>query len=145
MARYIDSSLVLSILLEEEMKNEAAAIWKEDPLRVSSFLLPAEGYIVLRRYYTTYSGRLPPDWLPKKEKKLKTLLEETALSALNDQLIEIIDVKKEIARCRTLDAVHLATAINFQEKIYPEKLTLCTFDQTMKRIAKRLGFTVLPR
>ncbi len=75
---------------------------------------------------------------------LSILLEEITLGVFDDRLIDIIVAKKELARCRTLDAVHLATAIGFRENIYPERLTLCTFDQTMKRVAKRLKFHVLP-
>jgi len=144
MARYFDSSVLLSILLEEEMKNEAAEIWKADSIRLSSILLPAESYTVLRRYYAAYKSKLPSNWLPEKEKNLRALLEEITLGVLDHRLIEIIAAKKELARCRTLDAIHLATAIGFREKIHPERLTLCTFDQTMKRVAKRLKFKVLP-
>jgi predicted nucleic acid-binding protein len=48
---------------------------------------------------------------------------------------------KELTRCRSLDAIHLATAIQFREINNNEKTYLYTFDKTMHSLAKQYRFS----
>ncbi|MBI4027956.1 MAG: hypothetical protein HY360_23430 [Verrucomicrobia bacterium] len=49
----------------------------------------------------------------------------------------------ELAQCRTLDAIHLATAFLFQQQL-DEPLRICSLDKRMREQALKLKFKVAP-
>lgn len=56
---------------------------------------------------------------------------------------ELIHLTPALADCRTLDAIHVATALHF--KPYGEDpLEVVTLDRRMKQLAVTLGFKVQP-
>jgi hypothetical protein len=78
---YFDSSVVLTILLEEDRKYEAYEYWQNSKMKVSSILLKIETIVTLK--------------------------------------------------CRTLDAVHIATALKFREINDNKDVTIYTYDRMM--------------
>ncbi len=143
MASYIDSSFLLSIILEENLSSRTINVWQNEDIRVSSILLRAECIITLRRIHFNYKNKLPETWLKEKEIELKNLLQEVTLRIFDKSILDIIEIKNELSNCRTLDAIHLATAIVFKDN-FGDKLYICSFDKNMRRISKKVGFNVLP-
>ena len=107
MASYIDSSFLLSIILEENLSSRTINVWQNEDIRVSSILLRAECIITLRRIHFNYKNKLPETWLKEKEIELKNLLQEVTLRIFDKSILDIIEIKKVLSNCRTLDAIHL--------------------------------------
>ncbi len=143
MASYIDSSFLLSIILEENLSSRTINVWQNEDIRVSSVLLRAECIITLRRVHFNYKNKLPETWLKEKEIEMKNLLQEVTLRIFDKSILDIIEIKNELSNCRTFDAIHLATAIDFKDN-FGDKLNICSFDKNMRHISKKVGFNVLP-
>ncbi len=143
MVIYIDSSFLLSIILEEENSEILKKIWKDHDYRVSSILLESECLVTLRRFYNHNKNNLENNWLVLKEKELYDLLEEVNIRILDENITEYIKLKKELSKCRTLDAIHMATVLEFKDNIEAD-IKVCTRDERMKKLASKMHFTVLP-
>jgi hypothetical protein len=51
----------------------------------------------------------------------------------------VIRSEQRLAQCRTLDAIHLGTALFLNTNNDQGGLTLCSFDQEMLKLAECLG------
>ena len=138
---YFDSSVLLAIILDEEKQEEAYNFW-QNSIRVSSILLKIETVTVLRRVYETQKHNLANDWLTKKMKILEEFLYEVNFMSVNHKIEQRIFLMKELAQCRTLDAIHIATALQFREINNNEETNLFTFDKPMRNLAKNFKFRV---
>lgn len=78
-----------------------------------------------------------------KEKELYNLLEEVNIRILDENITEYIKLKKELSKCRTLDAIHMATVLEFKDNIEAD-IKVCTRDERMKKLASKMHFIVLP-
>ena len=136
---YFDSSILLSILLDEERQKEAYKYW-QNPLRVSSILLKIETVTTLRRIFENNKRNLSSGWLTEKIKTMDEYLATVNFMAVNDRIEREIYSKKELAQCRSLDAIHIATALQFREIANNEETNLFTFDKTMLALAERYEF-----
>ena len=136
---YFDTSILLALLLEEEKQEEAFQYW-QDTIRVSSILLKTEALTGLRRIHETHKQVLGKDWLNKKIKILAEYLNEVNCMVV-DRSVELeVFNRKELALCRSLDALHLATALRFREINNNEETNFYTFNKPLNNIAKRLKF-----
>ena len=139
MPSYFDSSVLLTILLDEDRQKEAHGLW-QDKIRFSSILLKIEAIIALRRTYELNKNKLENDWLKKKTVILEEYLNEVNYMLVNDQIEREIYLRRELSQCRSLDAIHIATALQFREINDNEAINLFTFDKTMSNLAKNYGF-----
>jgi predicted nucleic acid-binding protein len=137
---YIDSSFLLAILLDEEKQGIACEYW-QNSIKVSSILLKIEAIIVLRRTHEINKNKLDGNWLGKKTKILDEYLDEVNYMIIDHNIELKIHNDRELANCRSLDAIHLATAIHFREINNNEKTHLYTFDKTMHSLAKQYRFS----
>jgi predicted nucleic acid-binding protein len=139
---YFDSSVILAILLDEKRNKEALGLWDDADIRVSSILLRLETIIVLRRTYEHNKKELPSLWLSKKMAELNEYLDEVNVRVIDDEIEKIMILKKEVGKCKTLDAIHIATAIEFSKLVPQKDFTLITFDREMANLAKSLKMTI---
>lgn len=139
---YFDSSLVLSILLNESISLEAAKIWSENRLRISSVLLEAECYIGLRRQNTKKNNTSKTS-IEKNLLFIADRLETVTLTAFDSKILPIIRAEKLLAACRSLDAIHIATAIYLRDNT-GEEIKIASFDSRLRETAIKLNFDVLP-
>jgi predicted nucleic acid-binding protein len=139
---YYDSSILLAILLDEKRKTEAKALWDEATVRVSSILLRLETITVLRRTYEHNKDKLDPTWITSKVTTLNEYLQEINIRIIDEDIERIIVLRKEISRCKTLDAIHIATALEFSKSIPSSNVYLYTFDKGMADLAKFFKFKV---
>jgi len=143
LALYIDSSFLLAILLEEEDSHKYAREWKMKRSRVASILLEAECIVTLRRVHRNLSKSLSPAWLEEREKQLFELLDEVSLRTVDRTITKSLRNQMDLSDCRSLDALHIATALELQENS-GEPIIICTLDRAMRKLSEKLGFTLLP-
>jgi predicted nucleic acid-binding protein len=137
---YFDSSVILTILLEENKKQEAYEYWQNSKIKVSSILLKIETIVTLRRTYENNKNILDSNRLIGKTKILEEYLNEVNYRIIGSKLEKEIYLKKEIAKCRTLDAIHIATALKFREINDNKDVTIYTYDKMMHELAERYKF-----
>ncbi len=142
MLYYFDSSILLAILLDEKRKEEAKELWNEATVRVSSILLELETITVLRRTYEQNKNKLDPTWITKKTSQLHEYLQEINIRIIDEDIEKVIFLRKEIAKCRTLDAIHIATAMEFRKLIPSPDFYLYTFDKNMVTLARLMKFKI---
>ena len=142
MLYYFDSSILLAILLDEKRKEEALELWNEATIRVSSILLKLETVTVLRRTYEHNKTKLEASWITKKTNELNEYLQEVNYRIIDEDIEKIVFLRKEIAKCKTLDAIHVATALDFSRLIPSSDFYLYTFDKNMADLAKLLKFKI---
>jgi predicted nucleic acid-binding protein len=136
---YFDSSVLLAILLDQKRQEEAYGYW-QNSTKVSSILLKIETIIVLRRVFENNKHNLENEWLNKKTKILDEYLNEVYYEIINAKIEREIYLKKELAQCKTLDAIHIATALQFKEINNNEDTYFYTFDKTMHSLAEYYKF-----
>jgi len=141
MIAYFDSSVLLTILLNQERYDAARYMWETSDFCLSSFLLRIESIISLRRYNERYiNDNL---WLTEKNNELNLILKEIHCKPVDSSIEQIIVQSKELAGCKSLDAIHIATALYFK-KSSRQDIVLCSFDKNMLSIAKELNFKINP-
>ena len=124
---YVDSSVVLATLLTED-RSPGAALWQDD--LVSSQLL----YYEVTNRLQAYGA---------KQDVLATasdLLARIALVALTPEVLVRAERPFPVA-VRTLDALHLATAVYLTQQ--RARLSLATYDRRMADAGRLLDLTVL--
>ena len=142
MLTYFDSSVILAILLDEKRKVEALKLWNNANIRVSSILLRLETLTVLRRTYEHNKDKLPSLWLSKKINELNEYLQEINIRIIDEDIEKIMKIKKEVAKCKTLDAIHIATAIEFSKLVNQKEFMMISFDKEMLKLAKSLKMII---
>lgn len=139
MPAYFDSNILLSILKNDTQAEQAAKLWEGHKVRVSSILLEIECLITLRRFEKQFGRKLPGDWLLSKEGSLLKAIESVTLRGIDSAIFDIIRHEPMLAQCRSLDTIHLATALYFQRNS-EEPFYFFTFDLTVAEMARRFKF-----
>ena len=140
MNSYFDSSLLLAILFDEKRFDDAWNAWNSSKVRFSSILLKIETNISLQRYYKANSHYFDGIWLNKKEKILNDLLDDVFYKPIEESFGNSIAKNKKLAGCKSLDAIHLATALYFRENAKEQNIIVCSFDKNILKLAKEFGF-----
>lgn len=136
MVAYLDSSVLLRhILLGDSGIEHVFAVGKV----ISSELLEIECKRVLHRY--RLQNDLDDDGFIEASDRLEQVLNAVSIIRLSPK------VKKRSAEAfpviiKTLDALHLSSALFFQEARQEESLIIFSYDVGMNRCAKSLGFSV---
>jgi len=141
MINYFDSSFLLTILMNEPQSEEAWAIWQSNKARVSSILLKFEANIVLRRNYRNRMNKVNNAWLTSRLQNLNNFLSDIFCVDVTETLENSIYSNYDIlSKCKSLDAIHIATALDIGEKYGRSEICICSFDKNMLRVAKEFGF-----
>ena len=140
MVGYIDSSFLLSILLEDAQYDQSFELWHSIDTRVSSRLIEIETFINIHKYKS--EKRKSKSWLIRILDLYAECLEELSLQSVDSKVIEAVYSNPALIKCRSLDASHLATALLFQ-KSHLETIKIFSYDKRMNEIAKALAFDVI--
>lgn len=136
-ATYFDTSVILAMLFAEESAGRVIKVWEESQLRVSSLLVSFECQNVSQRF----SNRLPDttrkSWRLQAESWLARTLGALSLHTINPTLLERIRAEPRLGNCRTLDAIHLGTALLYKDA--GVDLRIATNDKRMISAAAELG------
>lgn len=135
MAAYFDSSILISILVNDRHANQASQLWDQHRLRVSSILLEVECLTIMRR-----AG--PKLRQPVSGEIIQRYLESVETKEVDRSIIDSINQNPKIAGCRSLDAIHVATALLFKANS-DDPFFLITFDKRMAQAAKDVGLEIL--
>jgi len=140
MIAYFDSSVLLTILLSEKQYDKACSLWNNADFCLSSFLLRIETNISLRRSHKISVHKDNDSWLFQKMNELNGMLDDIHCKPIDSSIEQIIIKNKDLAGCKSLDAIHIATALYFKENSREQNIILYSFDRNMLVIAKRFGF-----
>jgi len=106
----------------------------------SSVLLRIETNISLRRSHKISVHKDNDSWLFQKMNELSGMLDDIHCKPIDSSIEQIIIKNKNLAGCKSLDAIHIATALYFKENSREQNITLYSFDRNMLAIAKQFGF-----
>ena len=143
MPGYYDSSFLLASLLDQPGRDKLVPLWDDEPTRVSSLLLEAECITVLRRVAASQPAADAEPFLSLRMRYLDQYLAVVSLKNHDEEVNRYLRNEPRLGLCRTLDAIHLATALLFQEQ-FDSPLTICSLDKQMREVAANLGFPVAP-
>lgn len=110
---------------------------------MTSILLEAETVTVLRR--VAKEARLKPT-APLIRARLAALDDWLGAMVVRDIDREVLDLLRStasLADCRSLDALHLATALLFRQHL-EEPIRVCALDRRMRGLAAEHGFETVP-
>jgi predicted nucleic acid-binding protein len=133
---YWDSSILLALAMEE---SHQLVDWRSHECRIGSELVRVECFRSLDRIQL--AGRSTPEKLLKARENLFALL----------AVLDVVPIHGEILRrasdpfplpVRTLDAIHLSTAIAWRDR-YEQEVVFATHDKTLGKAAAAVGFTVV--
>ena len=143
MARYYDSSLILSAVLEERDDFDVDFLWDAETNRISSALMKIECLIAIRRAGQRQNLSPEDPWRVERIDAVDRFLGAITFKQVDDTIEQTIRSESRLSRCRSLDAIHLATAQYFSRHL-DEPLHICTLDKRMREVADELGFQILP-
>jgi predicted nucleic acid-binding protein len=141
MASYFDSSLLLAIVLREPNAATCEGIWSRESRRLSSILTQAECVVTVRRAAVATGEE--PQWADERLAGVRAYVEQIETLDVSRSITDLIEREPRLAGCRTLDAVHLATALYFRPHL-DEPLYICTLARRLRAAAVKLGFEVRP-
>jgi uncharacterized protein len=133
---YIDSSVLLRIAFRSP---DPLTVWNEIDYYVSSVLLRLECARALQRLRFDHKY------------SMTQIIERRAAVALLTAEMDLVEIREDIfdlaagafaAPLKTLDAIHLATAITWREQNVSD-LAFATHDDMLARAARAAGFEVL--
>lgn len=122
---YLDSSAFVKLVVRETETAALRRFLKRWPRRASSALVRAEAVRAVRRAGAEAVART------------LTLLRRMHLVALDDEMLERAGLLDPVT-LRTLDAIHLATALSLQGDLG----VVITYDERMAEGARALGLRV---
>ena len=134
MITYIDSSLFLTLLFDEQGTLQAQMLWDSDPVLISSRLLRIEARATLAR------GKLDGRLTSQKSKIVAQLFDDLwarlTVVEISEQVAESACEIAESTRLRSLDAIHLAYAVEVSADLFGSS------DVQLCNAASDLGFAV---
>ncbi|NMC63653.1 MAG: type II toxin-antitoxin system VapC family toxin [SAR324 cluster bacterium] len=139
--RYFDTSVILSMLFSDQNAERALELWDGNFARVSSSLLSLECYVNFHKFTSLVPEKLRSGWRRSGSDWLKKVLSQFYLHEIDEEIRSKIATSEVYGRCRTLDAIHLATAGTFARET--DDFSIATFDSRMKAAAEGMGFKVV--
>ena len=140
MKLYVESSAVLAWLLEQDSGELVADSLAHAELVVASDLTLIECDRVLIR--AVVLGELDEADADDRQARLNAVATQWTLLGLGDEIMERARRPFPTEPIRTLDAIHLASAL-IGRKAIPE-LAMLSLDTRVRRAANRLGFPLVP-
>ena len=136
MVAYLYSSVLLRhILLGDSGIEHVFAVGQV----ISSELLEIECHRVLHCY--RLQNKLDDDGFIEASNRLEQVLKAVSILLLSSKIKQRATEAFPVT-VRTLDALHISSALVFQEARPEESLLIFSYDNGMNRCAKSLGFTV---
>lgn len=108
MITYVDTSVLIKLVVEEPGSEAAEQIWQQSDSVVASRLIVVEARAALAT--AERSGRITADELVESRRSLIELVENLGLIEVTASVIDLACNVAETQRLRGYDAVHLASA-----------------------------------
>jgi predicted nucleic acid-binding protein len=140
MTLYAESSAVLAWLLEQEHGERVAASLAEAEMVVASDLTVIECDRVLIRAAAMHE--LQESDAVQRQARLNAVAARWTLLTLDDEIVERARRPFPVEPVRTLDAIHVASALTARRAI-PD-IAVLSLDDRVRRAADRLGLPLVP-
>jgi predicted nucleic acid-binding protein len=137
---YAESSAVLAWLLGEETGRSVREVLQHTELVMASDLTLVECDRVLIRAVTT--GEIDEAAAADRRAHLNAAASHWHLWRVSPSIVERARLPFPAEPIRTLDAIHLASALAIRSAV--PRVELLTLDERIRRAAKQLGFQVQP-
>jgi predicted nucleic acid-binding protein len=137
---YAESSAVLAWLLGEETGRSVREVLQHTELVMASDLTLVECDRVLIRAVTT--GEIDEAAAADRRAHLNAAASHWHLWRVSPSIVERARLPFPAEPIRTLDAIHLASALAIRSAV--PQVELLTLDERIRRAAKQLGFQVQP-
>ena len=134
---YFDTSVIASMLLCDSNADKSLALWSQCQYPVSSQLLVFETTTVIQRVAQKLPRSSQEKWIKESFSWLERISAQMALHEINSQVLDHIRKQPQLGSCRSLDAIHIATAQIFHRE--SSAFILHSFDKRMLDIASLLG------
>ena len=132
MRLYIDASFLLAIIMDESDASRYAKVWDTCTDRFSSQLLWAECIVTLRRLGVH----------EERTRLAAAMLDGIGALAFNGAIVDRIERETALARCRTLDAIHVASALELND--HAGDFVLASLDARMRAVASTVSLPLYP-
>jgi predicted nucleic acid-binding protein len=132
---YLDSSVVLDRIVDEPA---SAALWREIDQTVCSVLLETECLRAIDRFRIV--GMMDEGALVRSREVLFMILASSEVVEVGRAVLDRAALPFPSV-IRTLDAIHLATALIYRETTGP--LRIATTDRALARASRAMGFEVV--
>lgn len=132
---YLDSSVILSIIFGDSYEKDAKRLFQNYKWASSRLLLFECANVLIRESQKQKSG---DKLLAESLKYFNKLTDYVNIIPIDNEVLNKVLSDKRIAQGRTLDSIHLASALIIQEN-YEERLKIATFDKKLERLALELG------
>ena len=143
MVRYFDSSFILAQLLDQAPDPNLRELWRRSSKRLASSLLGIECIIGLRRAARALGAPADERWVRTRIAALDRMFAGLNFMTVDLSIEAIVRETPALAECRTLDAIHLATALRFR-RVEEGALEIVTLDRRMGVLARKLGLVAVP-
>jgi predicted nucleic acid-binding protein len=136
---YIDASVVLRLILKDQ---PVLAEWDDLELGVASPLLRVECRRTFDRLW--HQGHLDEELLTAKQKEADVILERFIVVPLDEDVLAGASLSLPTI-LKTLDAIHLASAIHYRRAQPPDEraLVMATHDGALAAAARAMRFDVI--
>jgi predicted nucleic acid-binding protein len=142
MAIYVDTSFLLNTIYLEEGYKKHVKLLEKEQYQFSSILLEIETFRNLNYVRMNRKSDDVEKWFNKKLTYADELLSRINLKNIDKEVRDEIRKNRNICELKSLDSIHLGTAI-FLRNMISEELIFLTLDDKLKSIAKKFGFKKL--
>ena len=136
---YLDSSILLSIILNDYNSNLSKSIFKKYIWASSKLLLFECSNVIVREGQKQKS---PNKIISNSLSYLNKLVEYVNIIPMDDNVLDKFLSDKRISQGRTLDAIHIASAFHIQDN-YEGKLSFATYDKKLEKVVFEMGFPLI--
>jgi len=124
------------MLLADSHAAKALKQWELAELRLGSKLLLFECQVVIHRCVARMHTEVSTEWSKNAQEWLSRITKSLILHEIDDRVRITIEKTPKLGACRTLDAIHLGTALIFQSE--GATLEVSSFDARLNEAATNL-------
>ena len=117
------------MLFCDQNSDRALKLWSQKTERISSSLLEVECLNVINRYALRLPSKVSLEWRAQSQRWLDRTLGNLTLISINSLIRDKIRSELNLGALRTLDAIHVATALLFRQ--VELGVEIATFDTKM--------------
>ena len=138
---FVESSMLLELYLGQPRADEARAILAAPDEKVASWLLAVEIPVVLRR--ARAAGKLDAETLETILARFDADAARLSWRSDGEQVAARVRLDARLARCRSLDAIHVAGAVLLREET-GLAVVLASLDDGVREVARAVDMPVVP-
>lgn len=132
---YLDSSVLLSLIFADASSEQAKVLFKTYRWVSSRLLIFECTNVLIRESLNQKNGDI---LLKKSLKFLEKLTSQINIIPIGSEVLNKILSDKRISKGRTLDAIHLASALYVQDNC-EDRLRIASFDKRLLDLSRELG------